>query len=869
MNHFNTRHISDLPGLNDAAQAAQDWLADLMWTPLAVTFTEAAASFDFGDSGSIAFTAATTGTPILNGAGYTITASGYDLADQAVNGPAARAVDVPNTSTPITGAGITIGILSDSFNNNGGEAYAVEDGYLPGTVEINGTIETGGTVANGSSIVNGVDILKDYAGSDEGQAMAEIIHSIAPGATIDFYTAFDSESDFAAGITALVNAGANIIVDDVSYSDEPFFQNAGSITLAVEAAEAKGVDYFTSAGNFASDYYQGTFEGTAGVTLNGINGTQTVDEVSTNGTTSPFVAFNLAAGASTTIDLQWSQPTSSTGGTTYGIEVGFFTEDSDGNFDLLSYQTTENGQTVTVNETYDIQTTNNLPNSASVVGYSPYVEGVVDNTGTSGTVYMAFIQNDGTTTGRNGHAVATSANGSTFKLLFEDNGGLITGPDLGSGSGAVFGHALATGVNAVGAINVSQAPSGAPEYFSSSGTGEILYDSSGNLLSTPVDAAEPVFLGPDGSDTTIYNPFDGTSAAAPADAAVAALVLQADPSLSTTQVTSLLESTATPDNSASTAIAGAGLVNADAAVTAAVNMVTACYCPGTLIETEHGERAIETLAIGDLLRTASGALRPIRWVGRRSYLGRFARHNPHLLPIVFRTGSLAEGVPRRDLWVSPRHAMYLDGVLIQAMDLVNGVTITQCHAAERVDYIHVELDSHDVILAEGAPSESFVDDESRGMFHNAAEYAALYRDAFSKPAQYCAPRVDQGFILQTVQHRLAERAGLRQAANAVSLIGYVDHVAASTVMGWAQNPDQPEVHVCLDVLLDDILVTRTLANQWRADLQAAGLGSGRHAFEAVLPAAIPHAEQNRLMVRRSHDGAMLPLSQEARAARAA
>jgi hypothetical protein len=93
------------------------------------------------------------------------------------------------------------------------------------------------------------------------------------------------------------------------------------------------------------------------------------------------------------------------------------------------------------------------------------------------------------------------------------------------------------------------------------------------------------------------------------------------------------------------------------------------------------------------------------------------------------------------------------------------MSITQV-TRDSVDYFHLELDSHDVILAEGAPSETFIDDDSRGMFHNAHTYAELYPDAPATPALYCAPRIESGFRLETIRQRLAAhtQGGWRAAA---------------------------------------------------------------------------------------------------------
>ncbi|UMM09435.1 Hint domain-containing protein [Gluconobacter frateurii] len=185
---------------------------------------------------------------------------------------------------------------------------------------------------------------------------------------------------------------------------------------------------------------------------------------------------------------------------------------------------------------------------------------------------------------------------------------------------------------------------------------------------------------------------------------------------------------------------------------------TPCYCPGTLIATPDGERPVEKLMIGDNVLTATGETRPIRWIGRRSYDPMFAYGNRDILPIVFQKGSLGNQLPRRDLTVSPLHAMFVDGYLIPALHLVNGLSIIQIEKPSHISYIHIELETHDILLAEGAPSESFLDDSSRGMFHNAHEYSELYPDAPGVPVQYCAPRLEDGEELARIHQRLKDYA---------------------------------------------------------------------------------------------------------------
>ena len=291
-----------------------------------------------------------------------------------------------------------------------------------------------------------------------------------------------------------------------------------------------------------------------------------------------------------------------------------------------------------------------------------------------------------------------------------------------------------------------------------------------------------------------------------------------------------------------------------------VDVGAVCYCPGTLIQTERGQKRVEDLKIGDEVMTMSGALRPIKWIGRRSYSGRFAMGQKNILPVCIKAGALDDHVPRRDLWISPHHAMYIDGVLIEAKDLVNGASIVQAERADKVDYFHIELDTHDVIIAEGALAESFVDDDSRGIFHNAHDYPALYPEAVTGTAQYCAPRLEHGYEVEAIRQRIALRAGLVLTDKRIGpLRGQVNRVSDNRIAGWAQNIDHPEAPVCLDIYAGGELIGQVLANRYREDLERENLGSGRHGFEFTPPAGLTFAP-DAVNVRRSLDGIPLELT---------
>ena len=403
--------------------------------------------------------------------------TGYGDADAAVEGPAARG------TFGVSGAGIKVGILSDSLNVLGGEAADIAEGLLP---------------------ASGVTVLKEgpAGATDEGRALAQLVHATAPDAQLYFATAYATPAEYAASISALVAAGCRIILDDIAYPDEPFFQAAGPIATATAAAIAAGVDYFSAAGNEDDGFYQGAWPRGGAVT-------QTV-------TVPAYVPVTLA--------LQWDAPYEAANPATLTAVA------SGGVGPIASYR----------------------------VGSEP----------------VALLDFPVATVARTYRITITQTPGTPTPTLFKDvleGGGSFTSPGSGVGSGSIFGQGVVPGVNAVGAVDVARAAAPVAEPYSSTGPGTLLFAPDGTRLATPRTLDVPSFLAPDGSTTSVFDPFYGTSAAAPVAAAVAALMLQARPDLGTEDVTALLQDSATSAGAPS--VAGAGLINADLALTFAQSSV--------------------------------------------------------------------------------------------------------------------------------------------------------------------------------------------------------------------------------------------------------------------------------------------------------
>jgi len=185
-----------------------------------------------------------------------------------------------------------------------------------------------------------------------------------------------------------------------------------------------------------------------------------------------------------------------------------------------------------------------------------------------------------------------------------------------------------------------------------------------------------------------------------------------------------------------------------------------CYVAGTTILTERGEVPVESLRPGDRVITAARRLAPVRWVGRMRV--DLARHpSPqHAQPIRIAANAFSSGVPCRDLLVSPDHALLAEGVLIPARRLVNGASIRAETALDTVTYVHVELDCHDLLLAEGLAAESYLDTGNRGLFSNAVgplrTHPAVARRIAE--ARACAPQQLDPAAHVALRRRLLARA---------------------------------------------------------------------------------------------------------------
>ena len=215
----------------------------------------------------------------------------------------------------------------------------------------------------------------------------------------------------------------------------------------------------------------------------------------------------------------------------------------------------------------------------------------------------------------------------------------------------------------------------------------------------------------------------------------------------------------------------------------------ACYTKGTLIMTATGEVAVEDLSVGDQVMTVSGTLEPVIWLGNSTINCERQLNKDKAYPVRIVKDAFGVNLPKRDLFLSPDHSVYIDGVMIPAYCLINGSTITQEMTETLVTYYHVELPAHNAILAEGLPAESYLEtsEANRHFFKDATtSTSSTTSNVTNMDTQYPACPEDtpawkhiwdtQGFakltqdgpILEAVQAKLAERAELLMSKQALA-----------------------------------------------------------------------------------------------------
>ncbi len=461
----------------------------------------------------------------------------------------------------VEGTGVTVGILSDSYDRDPLAAtHASEDvlgGDLPGL----------GSPCGSTVPVNVIDD-SESGGSDEGRAMAQIVHDLAPGASLSFATAFTGELSFADNIRALAAAGAQVITDDVAYFQEPFFQD-GPVAVAVNDVVAGGASYFSAAGNDnlidaegrdiasweAPEFRDSGACPPAIVELSeeleeeeapapiGLHPEHCMDFDSEAPTTDETFGITVEAEQELTVDLQWAEPWN-------GVET-----------DLDVFLLDDEGKVVESEGFPVTSTDDNVGGSQRPFEFLSW-----ENEGPEQEVQLVVNNFDGNLP-RLKVALLENGRGVSATEYPESAGGDIVGP-------TIFGHAGAAAAIAVGAVRYSD--SSKPERYSSRGPVKHYF---GPVTGPgPAPALEQTIQKPDlaATDcgvTTFFARilegawrFCGTSAAAPHAAAVAALARQANPGVGATEIRQKLAATARPVGVFGPTAVGAGLIDAAAVV---------------------------------------------------------------------------------------------------------------------------------------------------------------------------------------------------------------------------------------------------------------------------------------------------------------
>jgi hypothetical protein len=511
--------------------------------------------------------------PIVYGSGATTSAVGAECEGGSVISEGLDQLHVKDAWSKygVNGAGVTVGVLSDSYDKATTDAHEigpiathasedVESGDLPGP-------------ANGcASEKTPVNVIEDLPSSkdatDEGRAMLQIVHDVAPAAHLAFATAFNGETSFAKNIEKLKEAGAKVIVDDVGYTEEPFFQD-GPIAAAVDKVASEGVSYFSAAGNDnlfdsskneiasweAPEFRDTTCPVAVLAQLKKPSLGHCMDFRSSGIPDNTF-GITVQAGKTLTVDLQWAEPR-------YGVHTDLDAYLLDSSGKLLEKEDQDNAGALKPEE-------GGTQKPVEVLQW--------ENEGTSAREVQLAINRCFEEC--NPEADKTKKPRLKFALLENGRGVSETEYPVSTGEDVVgptiFGHTAAAGAVSVAAIEYKSKTE--PEPYSSRGPVKHFFGPVVNK--TPAGAVNETIAKPDVTATdcgattffATFHPseaawrFCGTSAAAPHAAGVAALELDADPALEPKEIREAETKNAAPIGSFGTNAIGAGLVNADKAV---------------------------------------------------------------------------------------------------------------------------------------------------------------------------------------------------------------------------------------------------------------------------------------------------------------
>ncbi|MEI6232479.1 MAG: PKD domain-containing protein [Planctomycetota bacterium] len=503
----------------------------------------------------------------------------------------AMKADQARVAGNVTGKNTKIGVISDSCNNT-----SIGPGTVTGLVP-NATL-TGMTNQISGDLPTSIQVI-DFGpidGQDEGAAIMELIHDVAPGAALAFASAGANQTTFATNLLALAAAGCKITVDDIGFPDEPFFQD-GPIAQAIRTNNGLGVTHFTAVGN----------DGDAGVLANyvAINSAAAPDNPNglpsgnffhnwgIAGATPGMLPIDVPDGTTLQIILQWNQPFAS-----FGLGAG-----SSVDMDAYLYDGPNPATANILGFSADPQFVNNVASN------DPHeiIDTYSNTTGVKQRVYLAVNLTAGSKT----NLVFRTVIQSDFQLAFPSGGvsGMTafghTTLDEAISVGAIFYADIASGGKWAGVNNDEDANAVNAENFSSKGGigingAPFYFDTAGAPLpGGPVKRSAPTIAAPDGGNTTFFGSdislffnnttydtdsapnFFGTSAAAPNAAAVAALLLERAPLSTPAQIKAALQSTAIdvvatsplsisgPDDRT-----GSGLIDALAAFNAVPGVIT-------------------------------------------------------------------------------------------------------------------------------------------------------------------------------------------------------------------------------------------------------------------------------------------------------